>query len=145
MNRLLQSLRKNHFFRFLLVGGVGTVLNLLAFYVLSDKLGVNHNIASVAAFALAVTQNYVFNELWGFSSGGARELRWKRYGLYVSGNILGLSVNLIILNALLAFFSWRLKTIPQAFGIGSATVLNFLWARHIVFLRRKAGHAEGLD
>jgi len=127
---------RNIFVRYLIVGLLGTGLNLVVFYMLSDKLGVNHNVASVAAFVIAVTQNYVINELWSFSRDTRRHLHWKRYTLYFSGNLLGLTVNIIILNSLIAISTWKLKTIPQAIGIAGATLVNYIWAKKMVFQRQ---------
>jgi len=142
VTKFFATLWCSRFFRFLIVGGIGTVFNLTVFYVLSDRLGINHNFSSIIAFIIAVTHNYSVNELWSFNSGKQGKLRIKRYLLYFSGNVVGLVFNILILNFLIILHSWRIKTLPQAIGIAVATVINFVWARFVVFQRRASARIK---
>lgn len=132
---MFKRLKENVLFRFLIVGGLGALLNLFVFYILSDVFGINYNLSSIVAFSLAVTQNYFFNELWSFANVGNSRLSIKRYLIYLSGNLIGLLVNVGLLNLFLALFVWKLKLFPQAIAVGAATILNFTWAKIVVFKR----------
>lgn len=142
MTERLARISRSSLFRFLVVGGLGSALNLLVFFILADKIKANHNISSIAAFTLAVTQNYFLNEAWSFSGDRKTKATAMRYASYVGGNALGLLINIAILNLLLSSRAWSYKAIPQAISIAAVTVFNFLWARYVVFARRRSLPAE---
>jgi putative flippase GtrA len=121
--------------RFALVGGLGTVTNLVLFYLLVDLGGTPGPIGIVVCFAIAVSQNYAFNELWTFATRGDGALSVARYGKFVVASGVGLGVNLIVYLALDAAFAFPLQVIPQSVGIAAGTAVNFLASRHLVFQR----------
>jgi putative flippase GtrA len=123
-------------FRFCLVGAAGTVTNSLFFFAVVDKGGLPSTVGAVGAFALAVTQNYLFNQRWTFGSEGwVANLSWLRYAKFVVSSIGALLVNLFVLHELLKLMTFPIKTIPQIFGIACGAVFNYLLARYLVFVR----------
>ena len=63
--------------KFGLVGGLGYLLNLAVFALLARGLGVHYAAAAVAAFCVAVTNNFLWNRHWTFerrarAPGGSR-------------------------------------------------------------------------
>lgn len=121
--------------RFALVGGLGTGTNLALFFVLVDLGGMGPLVGAVVCFAVAVSQNYVLNELWTFTTRGEGALSWRRYAKFVGASGLGLAVNAAVLAALIAAFAFPLLVIPQAAGIATGMAVNFLASRHLVFRR----------
>ena len=121
--------------RFALVGGLGTATNLALFFVLVDLGGLAPLPGAVVCFAVAVSQNYAFNELWTFATRGDGRLSWQRYAKFVAASGVGLAVNAVVLAALIASFAFPLLVIPQAVGIAAGTGVNFLASRHLVFRR----------
>jgi putative flippase GtrA len=121
--------------RFGIVGGLGTVTNLALFYVLVDLGETGPLVGAVACFAVAVSQNYVLNELWTFATAGDGALAWSRYAKFVLASGVGLAVNAAVLAGLIAAFAFPLLVIPQAVGILAGTAVNFLAARYVVFRR----------
>ncbi len=119
--------------RFALVGGLGTVTNLACFFVMVDLGGVSPLPGAVVAFAIAVTQNYVLNELWTFNPAGSNRDSRRRYVKFVGFSMVALGVNLLVLKLLLDSFSFPLKVIPQAVGILCATGVNFAASRFVTF------------
>lgn len=122
--------------RFAIVGGLGTLTNLVLFYVLVDLGSLAPLLGTVVCFAVAVSQNYVLNELWTFATAGDGRLAGRRYAKFVVASLVGLGVNLVVLAALIATVQFPLLVIPQAVGIAAGMTVNFLASRSLVFHRR---------
>src|SRR5260370_34412256 len=54
--------------RFGLVGGLGFVVNLAVYTLFVHGIGVEYRIASVAAWIVAVANNFVWNRHWTFDA-----------------------------------------------------------------------------
>ena len=83
------------FFKFGLVGGLGTVINLVIFALLSFA-DVNYIISSVIAFIIAATSNYILNSIYVFDDRGHKRTKilWIKF---MSVSVFSLVINLIIL------------------------------------------------
>ena len=120
--------------RFSVVGAAGALVNLAVFTVATRWLGIGYNPAATLAFMVAVTQNFVLNRGWTFRrartarSGSA--LAWSRYVLV---NLVGLGINLLVLNAALGAWGHGHATVGQALGIVAGMASNFLMSRYFVF------------
>ena len=56
----------NEFLRFVIVGGVGTLVNLLILYLLTERLGVYYIISAIFSFIVAMSSNFFLNKIWTF-------------------------------------------------------------------------------
>jgi putative flippase GtrA len=121
--------------RFALVGGLGTLTNLVVFYFVVDVAGVAPLAGAVGCFAVAVSQNYVLNELWTFATSAGGELSFERWWKFVAASLLGLAINLSVLTVLLAVADFPLAVVPQAIGIAAGMVFNFVASSRLVFRR----------
>jgi putative flippase GtrA len=128
--------------RFSVVGGLGTVTNLVLFFLLVDLGGVPPLAGATLCFAVAVTQNYVLNEIWTFatgsedrSAGWARRFSFERYAKFVVASLLGFGINASVLMGLLWLYDFPLALIPQAIGIAAGMAFNFVASRRVVFRR----------
>ena len=125
------------FMRFGLVGILGTITNLIIFFIVGDLLKLNENLSAIISFAVAVTQNYMLNAIWTYSDHD-QKANIKSYLHFVAVSLVGLAVNLAILNLVLHIFpDLQWKTIAQALGIGTAFVLNFLGSHFLVFRKKE--------
>jgi putative flippase GtrA len=85
--------------KFGLVGGSGYLVNLAVFAALADVLGAQHTIASLASFAVAVTNNFIWNRHWTFGPGdGQAGFQAARFFVV---SLAALGLNLVVLEALL--------------------------------------------
>ena len=119
--------------QFAMVGGLGTVTNLIVFFGLVDLLGVGPLLGATIAFGIAVSQNYALNELWTFNPEGHNRIQGWRFLKFALFSGIALCVNLVVLQMLMNRFSFPLLVIPQAVGILAATALNFLTSRLVTF------------
>ena len=108
--------------KFCCVGAIGYVVNLGVYSALVHGGSVNYILAAIVSFAVAVTNNYLWNRLWTF--------RRQRGHVGVQGvkflvvSLAALAANLVVLAALVAI---GLPKVPaQAIAIIVVTPLSFL-------------------
>jgi dolichol-phosphate mannosyltransferase len=124
----------DQFFKFAITGGLGTVTNLVIFFICADKLSFPEVPVSLACFLTAASQNYVINHKWSFRKNTMRKnLSVKKWLLFICTSLFGLGVNLIVLIAVLSFFNPPYKFIAQAVGIMAGMVINFIFSKFLVF------------
>jgi dolichol-phosphate mannosyltransferase len=120
--------------RFCLVGVAGTLVNLTVFTLGVEWIGAGPNVAATLAFAVAVTQNFALNRIWTFRRAASALVRhagaWVKYVLV---NLLGLGINLVVLNTVLLIWGAGRGIVGQALGIVAGMASNFAMSRHFVF------------
>ena len=110
--------------KFCLTGILGVITNTLCFFILVDLNRIPYNIGAICGFAMAVTQNYFFNMRYTFHVVQKTFfMKIKGYIKFVIVSLVGLGVNISVLNILVPFFS--LKTLAQLIGILSGVIFNF--------------------
>jgi dolichol-phosphate mannosyltransferase len=110
-------------FKFGLVGGSGYLINLAVFAVLAGNLGIHHMVAAVGAFAVAVSNNFLWNRYWTFGPGdGPAGFQAARF---FAVSLASLALNLVVLEALVASGSVG-ELAAQAIAVAVAMPFNFL-------------------
>jgi len=123
-------------FRFMVVGGIGSILNLSIFYILADIFNINVSISAIIAFSGAVTQNYLLNSRYTFNKFNTIRLSLWLYSKYVAVNLIGLVVNLIIVNILVTLYSIWPKVFAQFIGIVIGMAINYFGSKVLVFSKK---------
>lgn len=111
--------------RFAVVGGTGFVVNLAVFTVLVHLAGQDYRLANVAAYLVAVTNNFALNRRWTFrhdAAGGHAGFQALRF---FAVSLAAQVVSLAILEALVVWADAP-KLGAQAVAVAAATPLNFL-------------------
>ena len=109
--------------RFGAVGGLGFVVNLAVYAFFVHVVGVDYRVAAVAAWLVAVANNFVLNRHWTFdASEGAAHFQALRF-LLVSLVAFGVSLLLLTLFVEAAGMP---KVAAQALAVAASTPLNFL-------------------
>ncbi|HEX7041616.1 MAG TPA: glycosyltransferase family 2 protein [Patescibacteria group bacterium] len=75
------------FGKFLVVGGIGFVINFLVLKILSDNSHWDHSAANLVGAAIAIFSNYNFNNLWTFKENkisGFVQYIWKLINFYLT-------------------------------------------------------------
>ena len=100
-------------------------------------LNVNYNLSSIAAFLVAVTQNYQLNKKWTFKDHNTKTR--KKFPKYLVLNFFSFLVNLAVLNLVVAYFGEDklIQIAGQITGIGVAMVFNFLGSYLIIFAKHE--------
>jgi putative flippase GtrA len=125
--RLLHGMRKPanwlQLVRFGLVGGVGFVVNLAVYAAFVHAASLDYRVASVAAWLIAVLNNFVLNRHWTFDARDGRAHFQAMRFLVVS--IVAEVVSLLLLTLFVEAFGLA-KVPAQALAVAGAMPLNFL-------------------
>jgi putative flippase GtrA len=125
--RLLHGMRRPanwlQLVRFGLVGGVGFVVNLAVYALFVHPIGVDYHVAAVAAWIVAVLNNFVLNRHWTFD---ARDERFHFQAMrFVLVSAVAFAFSLTLLTLLVEDASMA-KVPAQALAVAASTPLNFL-------------------
>ncbi len=125
--RLLHGMRRPanwmQLVRFGLVGGVGFIVNLAVYTLFVHSVGVDYRVASVAAWLVAVANNFILNRHWTFDAREGRARFQAMRFLVVSLVAEGFSLLLLTLFVEGAGIS---KVPAQALAVAGSMPLNFL-------------------
>jgi dolichol-phosphate mannosyltransferase len=109
--------------RFGLVGGLGFIVNIAVYALLVHGAGVEYRVASVAAWIVAVANNFVWNRHWTFDARAGRAHFQALRFLLVSLAAEALSLLLLTIFVESAGLA---KVAAQALAVSAATPLSFL-------------------
>jgi putative flippase GtrA len=109
--------------RFAAVGSAGYALNLACFYVAVGLLGFDHLIGAIAAFAMAVTNNFMWNRHWTFEANSGNRRRQAIRFLAVS--CAGFTFATTLLDLLIGAVDMAPVT-AQAISVAVAMPLTFM-------------------
>ncbi|HEV2728247.1 MAG TPA: GtrA family protein [Solirubrobacterales bacterium] len=109
--------------KFGLVGGSGYLINLGVFALLAGSFDVHHVAAAIGAFAVAVTNNFLWNRHWTFGPGdGPAHFQAARF---FTVSLASLGLNIAVLQLLLT--TGTVGELPaQAIAVAAAMPFNFL-------------------
>jgi len=126
------------FFRFGVTGGLGTITNLLIFFILVDRAGLPEIPVSIVCFIIAGTQNYFLHHVWSFREYTENtHPSVKKWLMFLSGSLAGLGINVAVLYTIILNFVLPWKFIAQACGIAAGMAVNFFISKFVVFNRKK--------
>src|SRR3989344_967738 len=120
------------FFKFCLVGLIGTFINIFILYILTEYFYLYYIISALFAFIVAVTANFIFNKIWTFGE-KIHERMLKKYVHFFLVSLTALSVNLFFLYIFTEFLGIY-YIVSQIMAIGIALMVNFIgnkiWTFH---------------
>jgi putative flippase GtrA len=119
--------------KFTAVGASGYVVNLAVFSALVLWADVDHRIAAICSFLVAVTNNYTWNRIWTFHTHrGHVGIQGMRFFVVA---LLALVANLVVLELLIAFGLG--EVVAQAIAIVLVTPINFVGNKLWTFRRER--------
>jgi dolichol-phosphate mannosyltransferase len=124
------------FVKFAITGGLGTITNLVLFFLCADLLGLYEIPVGIACFLIAAAQNYFLNHYWSFKNAAADGPSPKGWALFTGASLAGLALNLAVMKLLLIRWNPPYKVIAQAAGILAGMTVNFFISKHLVFKNR---------
>ncbi len=110
--------------KFVIVGGLGALLNISILFVLTEVFKVFYLISEIIAFIFSALQNYLLNKIWTFKEKLKNTIiqKWVKYFII---STISLLVNLSILYILVEFFDfWYL--FAEIGAIMFSFVINFI-------------------
>lgn len=120
------------FFKFALVGLIGTFVNIFILYILTEYFNIYYLISAFCAFFVAVTTNFIFNKIWTFRE-KIYERITKEYVNFFLVSFFALLVNIFFLYIFTEFLGIYYIT-SQIIAIGISLMINFIgnkiWTFH---------------
>jgi putative flippase GtrA len=116
--------------RFVLVGGLSAIVDYGTYQTLL-ALGVWVHLAKAVSFVLGTTTAYLLNRRWTFNAAGTTGSAIKFALLYTVTFFVNVGVNALMLT-LLSDFAGE-KTVAWVIAQGTATLINFVMLRTVVF------------
>jgi len=127
------------FLKFAVTGGLGTVTNLVIFFLCADLFGLYEIPVSIGCFFIAATQNYFINHFWAFKKTTSSAVpSLKKWALFICASLVGLALNLLVMKAVLTFLNPPYKVIAQGAGILAGMAINFAFSKYMVFNKKGA-------
>ena len=125
--RLLHGMRRPsnwlQLVRFGLVGGIGFIVNVAVYTLFVHSVGVDYRLANIAAWLIAVINNFVLNRHWTFDARDGRARAQAIRFLLVSLVAEAFSLALLTLFVEVAGVA---KVPAQALAVAGSMPLNFL-------------------
>ena len=78
--------------RFIIVGGIATIIDYIVFFLLHDYLRVNTLISNIISFTVSVIYNYIASINWVFEVNTNLDKK-KQFIVYIILSIIGLVIN----------------------------------------------------
>jgi len=116
--------------RFVLTGGLSAVVDF-GTYQLMLHFGVYIHLAKAISFVLGTTTAYLLNRRWTFQAAGGGKQLASVFGLYALTFAVQIGVNALVLLFVPESF-WG-TTVAYVFAQGTATVINFVVQRMVIF------------
>jgi dolichol-phosphate mannosyltransferase len=134
VTRFRQSFPMKRFLQFGLVGLTGVVVDMGLLYLLSDPttLGLGLTRSKVIASELAIMNNFLWNDQWTFGDIARQQKNWnlkfKRFLKFNFVCLIGLSLNVILLNLMFNLFFQQFiwgRYVANFIAIAIVTFWNF--------------------
>jgi putative flippase GtrA len=127
--------------RFMIVGVMNTVVDLIAFYLIGRIPGMPHTAAKGVSYVLGICNSFFWNKYWTF--GARRSQQGKReFVVFFAVNLPPLLVNVVVFTVLGIWIqsgsAWM--RMAKAFAAAIvATAWNFFGSRYIAFRHTAVG------
>jgi dolichol-phosphate mannosyltransferase len=121
---------------FAISGGIGTIVNIAALYILTEYFGLYYILSSILSNEAAIINNFTLNEFFVFGRHVNYKIKptWKRIATYHVVSILGIPVTTALL--------WVFTEIFNVYYIYSQIIAIFIIFFVNYFVNRKSTWEE---
>lgn len=128
---MIKQLIERRFLKFLVVGGIGTIIDFVLFFIFYQLLGWNLILSNTLSYGTGITNSFFINRAWTFSDSTKRSC--KRLTLALLFGYLGLIFN----TAMVWAFSLIMPVfIGKTVAVFIIVIYNYLTNKHIVFISK---------
>ncbi len=141
ISSLLRRPGIRQFIKFCIIGFTSMVIDVGIAYVLTYRFHWHATGARVVSFSFAVTNGYIWNSMWTFRGLGSGA-RHEQYAKFVGVNVIGLGLNLAIMNAISLAMTGQLMaehppklvwSIAMGVAVVCVSLFNFFANKHYTF------------
>jgi putative flippase GtrA len=115
MNLFQSKLERNRFFRFMIVGTIGALVDFIVMNILTHQLNMELVFAGSVSFVCAVISNFLWNRYWTYPDSRSRPLA-KQLTMFFLVNLAGAGIRIPILYyfepVVLKIFNTNIVPIP---------------------------------
>ncbi|MDK1374234.1 MULTISPECIES: GtrA family protein [unclassified Sinorhizobium] len=116
--------------RFGIVGVINVAVDLGGFILLATGFGLSGPLANMVSFSAAIVTSYMLNNFWTFRSPGHRRGHSRRFVLFITINVIGLTIST---GLVLVFMQFAEKVPAKLASIPIVFLWNYLASKYIVF------------
>ncbi len=128
LKRLHSRDATKQFIRFLLIGGISTLINYLTFLLSLNALNLHYLISNIIGFIAGISFGYPFNKKWTFKHNADQSLFHSYFAVY----LISLLISSIFLKISVDFIG-IIPEISSLMAICITTCTNFLGMKYWVF------------
>ena len=118
-NKLLIQILK-----FIVVGGIATIIDFAVLYLLKEFIGLNEILANTISFTVSVIYNYIASIKWVFDVDKDTNEK-QQFIIFIVFSIIGLGINNLILWICIDKFNIH-YLIGKVFATGIVMIFNFI-------------------
>jgi putative flippase GtrA len=120
--------------RFVVTGGFSAVVDYGLYILLNVTFGVQLDLAKTAGWVAGTTSAYLLNRRWTFQAPPSTARLAAVWALYITTFVVQVGINHVMVAALED--SWWRKPLAFVVAQGTATVINFVVQRAVIFKLR---------
>jgi putative flippase GtrA len=120
--------------RFVVTGGFSAVVDYGLYILLNVTFGVQLDLAKTAGWVVGTTSAYLLNRRWTFQAPPSTARLAAVWALYITTFVVQVGINHVMVAALED--SWWRKPLAFVVAQGTATVINFVVQRAVIFRLR---------
>lgn len=121
--------------KYSIVGCSGVIINSVTYFYFVNKIHFSYNTAAVISFLVALISNYNLNSYFTFLFKFSNLSNYfVLFFKYFFANLLGLIINLTVLNIFIFIFSQEYNFYGQLIGIACAMSVSFLISLKKIFV-----------
>lgn len=121
-------------FRFLISGGIGTVLNLMMVYLLTDIMGIWYLYSTTIAFVISFFVSFTLQKFFTFQDHALDTIR-AQAPKYLAVALINMGLNALSMYLLVERFGFH-YLIAQICTIATISIESFLVYHYIVFKKK---------
>lgn len=133
---MLKKLKNNKLFiqiiKFVIVGGIATIIDYIIFFLLHELLGVDTLPANIISFSISVVYNYIASVKWVFDV--KKDDPKKQFIVFIVLSIIGLIINTLIVYVTIDILNWW-SIIAKVVATAIVMIFNFITRK--LFLEKR--------
>ena len=118
------------FGKFLIIGGISTLINYGVFFGLYTWMHADYLVAAVIGYMTGLLFGFLYNRRWTFCS--TTQKKYHEFASYFGVYIISLGLSMLFLYVLVEY-AMMTPLLANIFAIGLSTVTNFIGCKMIVF------------
>lgn len=142
IKRVIKKLLTKEMIAYIIVGILTTVVNLVCFDILCNKLQIHELLGNIIAWVVAVTFAYVTNNFFVFGSGlETKKREIEKICKFFSARLVTLGIEEV---GILIFVTWlSFPKMPVKYGLAIIViVVNYIFSKLYIFTNKKKERME---